>query len=55
MILKGSQRANGSDLATHLMNEFDNEYAVLAELRGTVAGAEKAGEHDDRDARGEAG
>ena len=37
MILKGSQRANGSDLATHLMNEFDNEYAALAELRGTVA------------------
>ena len=25
MILKGSQRANGANLATHLMQSFDNE------------------------------
>ena len=29
MILKGSARANGSDLATHLMNGYDNERAEL--------------------------
>ena len=38
MILKGSQRAGGSDLATHLMNSFDNELVEIAELYGTVAG-----------------
>lgn len=37
MILKGSQRANGGDLAIHLMNGFDNERVELAELRGAVA------------------
>lgn len=37
MILKGSQRGHGSDLATHLCNEFDNERIELAEVRGTVA------------------
>lgn len=37
MILKGSQRAGGADLALHLMNEFDNERAELASVRGTVA------------------
>lgn len=37
MILKGSQRANGSDLAVHLMNGFDNERVELADLRGAVA------------------
>ena len=37
MILKGSQRANGGDLAIHLMNGFDNESVELAELRGAVA------------------
>lgn len=37
MILKGSQRAGGADLALHLMNEFDNERTELAALRGTVA------------------
>ena len=31
MILKGSQRANGGDLAVHLMNEFDNERIELAQ------------------------
>lgn len=37
MILKGSQRANGSDLAVHLMNSFDNERVDIAEVSGTVA------------------
>ncbi|EGE59912.1 Relaxase/mobilization nuclease family protein [Rhizobium etli CNPAF512] len=37
MILKGNQRAGGADLATHLMNEFDNEFVEVAEIRGTVA------------------
>ena len=38
MIIKASQRANGGDLAVHLMNSFDNEKIELAELYGTVAG-----------------
>jgi hypothetical protein len=25
-VLKGNQRAGGNNLATHLMNEFDNEH-----------------------------
>ena len=37
MILKGSQRANGADLATHLMQAFDNERVEIAEVSGTVA------------------
>ena len=37
MILKASQRSGGADLATHLMNEFDNEEVDIAEVRGTVA------------------
>lgn len=37
MILKGSQRSGGADLALHLMNEFDNERVELATMRGTVA------------------
>ena len=37
MILKGSQRANGADLAIHLMNSFDNERVEIAEVYGTVA------------------
>lgn len=37
MILKGSQRAGGADLALHLMNEYDNERVEIAEIRGTVA------------------
>lgn len=37
MILKGSQRGGGTDLALHLMNEFDNERAELDSVRGTVA------------------
>mgnify|MGYP003700563803 CR=1 FL=1 len=38
MILKGSQRKGGTDLATHLLNEFDNDDIAVAELKGTVAG-----------------
>ncbi|MBE0613801.1 MAG: relaxase/mobilization nuclease domain-containing protein [Burkholderiales bacterium] len=38
MILKGSQRAGGADLAAHLLNEATNERIELAEVRGTVAG-----------------
>lgn len=37
MIIKASQRGNGSDLATHLCNEFDNEQIEIAHVRGTVA------------------
>lgn len=37
MILKGNQRSGGADLATHLMNEFDNERIEVAQIRGTVA------------------
>lgn len=37
MILKGSQRSGGADLALHLMNEFDNERVELAAVRGAVA------------------
>jgi hypothetical protein len=38
MILKGSQRANGSDLAIHLMNSFDNDRVEIAQVYGAVAG-----------------
>lgn len=38
MILFASQRGSGQDLATHLMNEHDNEYMEVADLRGSVAG-----------------
>jgi MobA/VirD2-like, nuclease domain len=38
VILKGSQRGNGADLAIHLMNLFDNEQVEIAEVYGTVAG-----------------
>lgn len=38
MILKGSQRKGGTDLATHLLNEFDNDDVDITELKGTVAG-----------------
>jgi hypothetical protein len=37
MILKASQRANGADLAVHLMNACDNERIEVAEVSGTVA------------------
>ena len=37
MILKGNQRAGGDDLASHLMNLYDNDSMELAEVRGTLA------------------
>ncbi len=37
MILKGNARGSGSDLATHLMNGYDNERVELADIRGTIA------------------
>lgn len=37
MILKGSQRGHGDDLATHLMNALDNERVEIAEIYGAVA------------------
>ena len=37
MILKGSQRSGGTDLATHLMNGFDNELVEIAQIRNVVA------------------
>lgn len=37
MILKGSQRASGQELAAHLMKLDDNEHVELHQLRGFVA------------------
>lgn len=37
MILKGNARKNGSDLAVHLLNSFDNEHIEVADIRGTAA------------------
>jgi hypothetical protein len=37
MILKGNQRGGGQQLATHLMNSFDNERVEVAEIRDAVA------------------
>src|SRR6056297_224036 len=37
MTLKGSARSGGSDLATHLLNAYDNERVELADIRGTIA------------------
>jgi len=37
MIPFASQRGTGQDLAVHLLNEHDNEYMEVAELRGAVA------------------
>lgn len=37
MIPKGSQRAGGRQLATHLLNEFDNDRVEVAEVRGAIA------------------
>lgn len=38
MIPFASQRGGGQDLATHLMNEHDNEYMELTDIRGAIAG-----------------
>jgi len=37
MIPFASQRGGGQDLATHLLNEYDNEIAEVAHLRGAIA------------------
>lgn len=37
MILKGSQRAGGAQLAAHLLNERDNDHVTLGEMRGFAA------------------
>ena len=37
MIPFASQRSGGGDLATHLLNEQDNEYVEIADLRGAIA------------------
>jgi hypothetical protein len=37
MIPFASQRGSGQDLATHLLNEYDNEMVELAEVRGAIA------------------
>ena len=38
MILKGSQRAGAKQLASHLLNDRDNDHVSTLELRGFVAG-----------------
>ena len=38
MIPFASQRGSGQDLATHLLNAYDNELADVADLRGAIAG-----------------
>jgi hypothetical protein len=37
MILKGSQRGGGEQLATHLINERENDHVTLHELRGFMS------------------
>jgi hypothetical protein len=37
MIPKGSQRGGGQQLATHLLNEFDNDRVELAQVRGAIS------------------
>lgn len=37
MILKGSQRGGAMNLATHLMNDQDNDHVTLYDMRGFVA------------------
>src|SRR5262245_54520986 len=37
MVPKGSQRGGGQQLATHLLNEFDNDRVELADVRGAIA------------------
>ena len=38
MILKGAQRGGGSQLASHLLNDKDNDHVTVHELRGFMAG-----------------
>jgi hypothetical protein len=37
MIPKASQRGGGQQLATHLLNEYDNDRVEVAQLRGAIA------------------
>lgn len=37
MILKGSQRGYGANLAAHLLNDRDNDHVRLADVRGTAS------------------
>jgi hypothetical protein len=37
MIPKGNQRGGGQQLATHLLNQFDNDNVEVPHLRGAVA------------------
>jgi hypothetical protein len=37
VILKGSQRAGGLQLARHLLNDRDNDHVTVQELRGFVS------------------
>ncbi len=37
MILKGSQRAGGAQLAAHLLNDRDNDHVRVGELRGFIS------------------
>ncbi len=37
MILKGNQRAGGSQLASHLLNVADNEHVTVHEMRGFIS------------------
>lgn len=37
MILKGSQRAGGMQLAAHLLNDIENDHVTVHELRGFVS------------------
>ncbi len=37
VIAFASQRAGGQDLATHLLNEHDNDYMEVVDLRGSIA------------------
>jgi len=37
MIPKGNQRAGGQQLATHLLNAYDNDRVEVAEVRGAIA------------------
>ncbi len=37
MIPKGNQRAGGQQLATHLLNAYDNDRVEIAEVRGAIA------------------
>ncbi len=37
MIPKGNQRSGGQQLATHLLNSYDNDRVEVAEVRGAIA------------------